>query len=81
MKIILMVFGWGKKKFMNLNFFRYLIAGGIFTLSQVLLVWIFVDFVIIFPEKINTPLATFIITCFLFIFKYLFYEWIGFTKK
>lgn len=72
---------WFKKIFFTKNFLIYFITGIIFTIFNALLVWLFVDFIVLFPEKYNTPIITFLVVTFLFILRYLVFDWIGFTAK
>ena len=72
---------WFKRKFFSRNFLKYLLTGVLFTLLNVSLVWLFVDFIIMFPKEYNTPVVTFIIIFVLFVSRYLVFQWIGFTRK
>jgi len=79
--MIIAVFYWMKKKFFTKNFFKYAATGFVFTILNTLLLWIFIDFIILFPKKINTPAVTFITLTFLFVLRYLTFQWIGFMKE
>jgi len=80
-KIIHSIHQWTKKMFFTKNFLKYFITGIIFTILNALLVWVFVDFIVLFPEKYNTPIVTFLVVTFLFVLRYLVFDWIGFTSN
>ena len=70
-----------KRKFSSKNFIKYFMTGILFTGLSTILIWIFVDYIVLFPKKFNTPLATFLITVILFVLRYLVFQWIGFTHQ
>ena len=70
-----------KRKFWTKNFFNYFITGIIFTLLNVVLVWLFVDYYPLLAQPYNTPFVTFVTIMVLFIFRYFVFQWIGFTQK
>lgn len=72
---------WIKRKFFTKNFLKYAATGLMFTIINTAILWIFIDFIVLFPKRINTPAVTFISLAFLFILRYLVFQWIGFTKE
>lgn len=64
-KIPLVNFFWEK------SFFHYLWTGGVFTVLNIFLVWLLIDFL-----KVPTIVSTTVVIGGLFVLRYVFYRWL-----